>query len=135
PGTNTGPDGWKQAHNGKRGHTFAAAGFTDHSQGLILCDRVRYVAHSGMPAAADAELGHKVFYFKYGICLHRDSERSLGSIASRNASPSRLSASTVRRMARLGKTVSHHASRMCSKPSRIMLPQVAVGGGTPKPIK
>jgi len=62
-------------------------------------------------------------------------ERERGSEASRRASPSRLSASTVARIARLGKTASHQASRMFSKPSRIMPPQVAAGGGTPSPMK
>src|SRR5690606_36315674 len=84
----------------------------------------------------DAEFGDEFVQFQYGgIYRHLHSERSLGSMASRSASPRRLSASTVSRMARLGKTVSHQASRMCSKPSRIMLPQVAVGGGTPRPMK
>lgn len=56
-------------------------------------------------------------------------------MASRSASPNRFNANTVNKIDTLGKTVSHQASRMFSKPSRIMLPQVAAGGGTPRPMK
>ena len=56
-------------------------------------------------------------------------------MASRSPSPSMLSEKTTSRMARLGKTDSDALSRMFSKPSRIMPPQVAVGGRTPSPMK
>lgn len=38
-------------------------------------------------------------------------------------------------MARPGKTASHGALKRSGAPSRIMLPQVGVGGETPSPIK
>ncbi len=56
-------------------------------------------------------------------------------MASRSPSPSMLSEKTTSRMARLGKSDSDALSRMFSKPSRIMPPQVGVGGRTPSPMK
>src|SRR5690606_9373848 len=114
----------------------AAARLANDGQRFIFFDLERYAAHRRVPLSAYAELGDQVPKFKGGrCCRHNYSERSLGSMASRNASPNRFRARTVSRIARLGNTVSHHASRMFSKPSRIMLPQVAVGGGTPRPMK
>src|SRR5690606_1377532 len=96
----------------------------------------RHIPHSGMPGATHAKLGAQVAQLQDSIlCAHDRSDRSLGSMASRKASPNRFNANTVSRIAILGNTVSHQASRMFLKPSRIMLPQVAAGGGTPRPIK
>lgn len=46
-----------------------------------------------------------------------------------------LKASTVMRMASPGKTGSQGATTIQFTPSRIMLPQVGTGGGTPNPMK
>src|SRR4029434_4234335 len=47
-----------------------------------------------------------------------------GSRASRRRSPTRLMASTVKRIARPGKVGSHHATLTKSRPSAIIWPQV-----------
>src|SRR5699024_7121585 len=77
------------------------------------------------------------FKLKSGFTIVHNyySERNLGSIASRMASPSKFNANTVSKMAKLGYTANHHASIIFSKPSLIMLPKVEAGGRTPKPIK
>src|SRR5215468_2174113 len=124
--------GWREPHDGKCGDTLARTGFADYCDSFFRRDIEGEIAHDGHPAAPYAERRRET----------RDGEQrrghralELGSEASRSASPSRLRPSTTAKMARLGNTASHQASRMFSKPSRIMPPQVAAGGGTPNPIK
>ena len=54
---------------------------------------------------------------------------------SRKPSPKRLKDKTTIKMANPGTKVSQGASKMNLFPSERMLPQVALGGGTPKPRK
>ena len=61
--------------------------------------------------------------------------RTAGSARSRSPSPIMFRPSTSIRIARPGKMESQGASRMFSKPSRIMPPQVGVGGCAPRPTK
>src|SRR5438270_1092215 len=56
-----------------------------------------------------------------------------GSNASRNLSPMMLKAATVRKIATPGKRASHQAYSMNCLAEARMLPQVAVGSGTPRP--
>src|SRR5262249_21154431 len=121
-----------QPQDGQRRDALAGAGFPDHRDGLLGRDGEGDIAHDRGPAAADAERCGEI----------RDNEQrrghralDFGSEASRRASPRRLRPRTTARMARLGNTASHQASRMFSNPSRIMPPQVAAGGGTPSPMK
>src|SRR5262249_46129045 len=58
-----------------------------------------------------------------------------GSSVSRMPSPRRLKASTVTVMASPGKNTSHHDGTRPVIESASILPQVAVGGGTPTPRK
>src|SRR5690606_4357827 len=61
--------------------------------------------------------------------------RCFGSSASLSPSPMTLKASTVTVMARPEKTASHGLLKMLLTPERIMLPQLGVGGCTPRPRK
>ena len=126
-----------QAHDGQRGDALAATGLADDRQRLVVRDGEADVAHRRVPAAAGAKRGDEVLDREdRGIRRrHRSPPRSFGSMASRSPSPSMLSEKTTSRMARLGKIDSDALSRMFSKPSRIMPPQVAVGGLTPSPMK
>ncbi len=56
-----------------------------------------------------------------------------GSVSARSVSPMTLKASTVRNMKPAGRKASQGAMSRFSRPSPIMLPQLAVGGGTPRP--
>src|SRR5262249_19943330 len=61
--------------------------------------------------------------------------RVYGSNTSRSPSPTRLKASTDKSIATPGKIDSHGALSSTGAPSRIIFPQVGVGGETPRPIK
>src|SRR5260221_1695808 len=130
-----------QPHDGEGGDALAAAGFADDRQRLVALHGEADVAHRRVPEAAGAKRRHEILDGEdrgedRGFCWHLYSPpRSLGSMASRSPSPSMFSEKTTSRMARLGKTESEALSRMFSKPSRIMPPQVAVGGRTPRPMK
>src|SRR3546814_5355644 len=115
----------------------------DHGDGLAGADVEGDVVDHRLPLAGDAERGGEVGdaqdrrgarHGGGGGGAH-DSPLSFGSMASRSPSPSRLSANTTARMARLGNSASQKLSRMFSKPSRIMPPPVAVGRETPRAME
>src|SRR5262249_7566751 len=68
-----------------------------------------------------------------GIHARAQSCRSFGSSVSRSQSPSRLKASTTRRIASPGKKDTHQALVTKSRPSAIIEPHAGVGGGMPAP--
>src|SRR5205085_10820501 len=79
-----------------------------------------------------AELHAQPLDFQRGDAGHARTRRR-GSNASRSPSPTKLTASTVRKMARPGNTVSHHqSSTVPIEPDR-RFPQLGVGGGMPNP--
>src|SRR5436853_7248788 len=61
--------------------------------------------------------------------------RRVGSKASRRPSPTKLKARTVRLMTKPGVTHNHHAVVSHALASWSMLPRLALGGGTPRPMK
>ena len=119
-----------QPHDRQRGDALARAGFADHRHGSrrLRC-RTR---HRRRPAARPHRRGTTSSgsgsTSSGGCCrgawLDIISPLSFGSMASRSPSPSRFSANTTTRMAMPGTSASQALSRMFSKPSRIMPPQV-----------
>ena len=116
-----------QLHGAHRGHALAAARLPHHRQRLLREQRHVH-ARNGLDARATrvagvveahGQIGHLkqrpgargVAHRTLRLCLHAHqwaAFRSLGSIASRSASPSMLYASTLRKMASPGNTASHH---------------------------
>src|SRR5262249_50001899 len=130
--------GFDQSQQGARGGRLAAAAFAHQAKGLARRDgeidainrahhrfhRLRKSLYHGevflQPRDAEDRRGHE--------------PDSFGSVASRNPSPTMLRPSTSIRIAMPGNIESHGASSIASNPSRIMPPQVAVGGFTPSPM-
>src|SRR6516164_998563 len=125
----------QQAHDRQCGDTFARARLADDSHGFAGGNVEGEIADRRLPRSIEPKRYGKIANRKHGGC-HRGqtSPRSFGSTASRKPSPRRLSEKTTTRMANPGARASQALSRMFSNPSRIIPPQVAVGGLTPRPM-
>src|SRR5438309_1663280 len=120
----------QQAHDGERGHRFAAARFSDQRDGAALGD-VEADALDGAQRGrlVDAEVDRQVAHAE-------QAHFSLGSSASRSASVSRLKAVTSTAIAKVAAAICHHLPRISSLcASASMLPQDTVSTPTPKPRK
>src|SRR5476649_2873638 len=119
----------QQPHDRAGGDRFARAAFAHDAQDLAgleieadVLDRVRAVRALGQRDAevADFQKAHRW-------------RASRGFMASLRPSPTRLSASTVRKMARPGKTLIHQAMRITLRPAQIMKPQdIRLGSPSPR---
>src|SRR5207245_3715944 len=116
-------------------HALARARLSHQAQRLALAHVERDSVHRlhGAPARDEVRAKFADLEDGRGHGGAAQSCRSLGSSVSRSQSPSRLKASTTRRIARPGKNETHHALVTKSRPSAIMEPQAGMGGGMPAP--
>src|SRR5947207_11190199 len=120
----------QQAHDGERGHRFAAARFADQRDGAALVDvEADALYRAQRRRFIDAEVDRQVAHAE-------QAHFSLGSSASRSASVSRLKALTSTAIAKVAAAICHHLPRISSLcASASMLPQDTVSTPTPKPRK
>ena len=123
----------QQAHDGQRGHRFSAAGLADQTQTLAgLQDEGNPVQNARRTARRGDGDGQVLNREQGGHGAYR-ARRRRGSSRSRKPSPRRLRPSTVRAMARPGKTASRGALNISVWASFSILPQLGRGGWVPRP--
>src|SRR5690606_32152532 len=122
-----------QPHDGLHGDGLAAAGLPHDGQRAAGINTEVHATHGLHDAAIGVELDPEITHIQqlstHSTLLMRTSS------ASRRPSPSRLKASTVTLMNSDGKISSWGWVSMVASPSLLMLPQEAVGGATPMPMK
>src|SRR5262249_40422967 len=102
-------------------------GFTDDGDGLAPLHRERHPMNGADDGRVAAELHAQAVDLQRTDAAHARTRRR-GSNASRRPSPTKFTASPVRKMARPGNTVSHHQSSTVPIESESRLPQLGVGG-------
>src|SRR5262249_51791818 len=123
----------QQLKDRARQHGLAGAGFTDHTQRLPRGHRQVHPVHRAQIAARGRQVDLHILNRQQRLVRH--SAPCRGSVSARRVSPTRLKESTVRNIAIAGMKASRGATSRLSRPSAIMLPQLEIGGGTPRPRK
>src|SRR5699024_7732085 len=109
-----------QPHDGQGRHAFAAAGFTDQTEGFawidIKIDLLQYRGGLFARHELDGEIpdleSRGIRWRCCTLCFCHERSLSLGFRASFRPSPIRLMASTVRKMAMPGNVTDHHETRI-----------------------
>src|SRR5882757_1991128 len=121
----------QKPHDRQRRDALAASGLAHDGKHFALGNGKGDVVDGGGFTPAGREHGAKSLDGQQAHCW----TLSLGSSTSRSPSPSRFRLMTVSASATPGMAMIHGASRMYCRPSDMMLPQVGVGGGAPRPRK
>src|SRR5690606_13894581 len=123
---------WQQPHQRMRRDRLARTRLADDAKNFVLVDAVGNAFHNRLLILHDRN-NQVADFQQYAHELAR-LRASLGLSASLSASPTRLRARTVTRMAMPGNTLIHHASRSTLRDAPMMYPQVMVLG-SPSPRK
>src|SRR3569623_163984 len=112
PGARAGHDIWHngmmrlQRNDGERRNRFTAARLALQANRFAACQREAHAVHRLVDAVAGAEIGLEIFYLQQHGGTHAVFLRK-GSMASRIASPLRMKANTVRKIAPPGNAAIH----------------------------
>ena len=87
--------GLDQLHDGQLRHRLAGAGLANHSDDLVLIDMETYIVDGFDLTSIGKKGGAKIFYIQQNFLFHYSFPLSLGSSASRSASPTMLNAITT----------------------------------------
>src|SRR5882757_5880120 len=121
---------WQKLQDRPRQHGLAATGLADDTERLSGADREIDMIDCPQIAARGRQVDSHILD-REQYATH--STPCLGSVSARMVSPIRLNESTVRNIAIAGMKASRGATSRLSRPSPIMLPQLEIGGGTPRP--
>src|ERR1700761_8718580 len=121
----------QQLQDRARQHGLAATGFADDAERSPGANSEIDVIHRAQIAARRRQIDRDALDRQQQRRRHRAPCR--GSVSARSVSPIRLKDSTVKNIAAAGMKASRGAISRLSRPSPIMLPQLEIGGGTPRP--